>query len=75
MDTNSISRAKSGKEGQIGCENCKRLEEINRDLYEALKEAATTIHNMIRGTEGGYREFLQAQVKEISVIVAKVGVK
>lgn len=42
------------------------------DLYEELKKAATTIHNMIRGTEGEYRETLQAQLKEILKAIAKV---
>lgn len=37
VERKSISQMQTASEEQIGCENCKRLEEINKDLYEALK--------------------------------------
>ena len=41
------------------------------ELYEALEMASTTIFNAIRGTEGGYREMLQQQSRQINEVLSK----
>ena len=67
MERKSISPKQTDNEGQIGCENCKRLEEINRDLYEACK-AIWEAHGKSRldyGTE------LVAEISKLDTLLAK----
>ena len=46
VDTNSTSQKQSVAGEQIGCENCLRLKEINKELLEALKDIKEYVINL-----------------------------